>query len=157
MRRRRTVFMATCGLFLSASVQSATNAEIPTRESPNILLIVTDQQHAGMMSCAGNRWLKTPAMDSLASLGTRFERAYSTNPVCVPSRFSLLTGHYPSVIGMRHNGSETSNAEAFLNRAMGTVFRRAGYRTMYGGKVHLPGAMRNIKECGFETVISRER
>ena len=64
---------------------------------------MTDQQHAGMMSCTGNRWLKTPAMDRLAASGIRFERAYATNPVCVPSRFSLQTGRMPSAIGMGQN------------------------------------------------------
>ena len=43
---------------------------------PNILLIITDQQSATMMSCAGNRYLQTPAMDSLAASGLRFQRAY---------------------------------------------------------------------------------
>ena len=51
----------------------------------NILFIMTDQQHAGMMSCAGNKHLTTPAMDSLARDGIQFKKAYCTNPVCVPS------------------------------------------------------------------------
>jgi choline-sulfatase len=61
-------------------------------QTPNILFIMTDQQHAGMMSCTGNQWLGTPAMDSLARDGIRFERAYATNPVCVASRTSMATG-----------------------------------------------------------------
>src|SRR5512135_3140546 len=72
-------------------------------EHPNILFIITDQQNASMMSCAGNRWLKTPAMDAIAKQGVRFTCAYSTNPVCIPARFSLQTGHYPSEINMRDN------------------------------------------------------
>ncbi|MHC4557410.1 MAG: sulfatase-like hydrolase/transferase [Planctomycetota bacterium] len=64
-------------------------------EHPNILLIITDQQHAGMTSCAGNRWLKTPAIDALAARSVRFERAYCSNPVCVPSRFSMMTAVLP--------------------------------------------------------------
>ncbi|MHC4541871.1 MAG: sulfatase-like hydrolase/transferase, partial [Planctomycetota bacterium] len=44
-------------------------------ERPNILFIMTDQQSAGMMSCMGNKWLKTPAMDRLAASGIRFDRA----------------------------------------------------------------------------------
>ncbi|MEE9602053.1 MAG: sulfatase-like hydrolase/transferase, partial [Thermoguttaceae bacterium] len=53
-----------------------------TPQRPNVLLILTDQQHAGMMSCTGNPNLKTPAMDALASRGVRFEKAYCANPVC---------------------------------------------------------------------------
>ncbi|MHC4252450.1 MAG: sulfatase-like hydrolase/transferase, partial [Planctomycetota bacterium] len=63
----------------------------PENQRPNILFIMTDQQHAGMMSCTGNTWLKTPALDSLAREGIRFERAYSANPYCVPSRSAMAT------------------------------------------------------------------
>jgi len=66
-------------------------------------IVFTDQQSASMMSCAGNSYVNTPAMDGLAASGMRFERAYCTNPVCVPSRFSLMTGRMPSAIGVRCN------------------------------------------------------
>ena len=67
-------------------------AAAATPDRPNILYIMTDQQHAGMMSCTGNPWLKTPHMDALAASGVRFELAYSGNPVCVPARTSMMTG-----------------------------------------------------------------
>ena len=79
-------------------------AETTARVKPNILVIMTDQQHAGMMSCAGNSYVKTPMMDSLAATGARFELAYCANPVCVPSRVTMLTGIMPSRIGMETNG-----------------------------------------------------
>ena len=44
-------------------------------KKPNIIYIFTDQQHANMMSCAGNPWVKTPAMDFIAENGVRFTRA----------------------------------------------------------------------------------
>jgi arylsulfatase A-like enzyme len=123
---------------------------------PNILFIMTDQQHAGMMSCTGNPWLKTPNMDALAAGGTRFERAYCTNPVCVPSRFSLFTGCLPSVIEMESNeqfGNEVP--EAILRNGLGRVFRDAGYRTGYCGKRHLTGAggkNNKVEPYGFEPI-----
>ena len=52
---------------------------------PNILFIITDQQHANMLSVAGNPYLKTPALDKLAKNGIRFTNAYVTNPVCTQS------------------------------------------------------------------------
>ena len=70
---------------------------------PNILVIITDQQRASMLSCAGNPYVKTPNLDSLAQAGARFERAYVANPVCSPSRTSLITGRMPSAIGMECN------------------------------------------------------
>ena len=62
---------------------------------PNIIYIYTDQQSAGMMSCAGNKWLTTPGMDTIAKNGIRFTRAYTTNPVCVPARISMMSGRFP--------------------------------------------------------------
>ena len=64
-------------------------------ERPNILYVFTDQQFAGAMSCAGNEYLHTPAMDRLAAEGVRFEKAYCTYPLCTPSRASMFVGRYP--------------------------------------------------------------
>ena len=128
----------------------------PPSLKPNILFIMTDQQSATMLSCAGNKWLKTPAMDSLMNAGMRFEKAYATNPVCSPSRFSLFTGHYPSDISMRQNGP-AKGTEPFVPLAMGHAFRAAGYKTLYGGKVHLPGKLADITACGFDLLTSNDR
>ena len=76
-------FIVFVGVFLIADAvtNSISNGD-QAHSRPNVIYIVTDQQHAGMMSCAGNRWLQTPAMDRLAASGMRFELAYSPNPVC---------------------------------------------------------------------------
>lgn len=126
-------------------------------ERPNILFICTDQQSAHMMSCAGNRWVNTPAMDSLAATGTRFTRAYCTDPVCVPSRFSMFTGLMPSAIGLRGNGSRhiESVPDAIKAGGMGYALREAGYDAIYGGKEHLPRT--NAVELGFEMLTRDER
>jgi arylsulfatase A-like enzyme len=114
-----------------------------------------------MLSCAGNPWLKTPHMDRLAASGVHFERAYCANPVCVPSRFSMLTGRLPSVIGMEHNGDDNNPVDRhILDTSMGQVFRRAGYETVYGGKVHLPGppGVKGLVEpYGFENISPDDR
>ncbi len=128
----------------------------PPAGKPNILFIMTDQQSATMLSCAGNKWLKTPAMDSLMNKGMRFEKAYATNPVCSPSRFSLITGHYPSAVSMREN-AKSKGTEPFVPLAMGHAFRAAGYETVYGGKVHLPGKLADIRACGFDLLTRNER
>ena len=65
---------------------------------------MTDQQSATMMSCTGNTYLKTPSLDQLAASGMRFELAYSPNPVCIPSRTSMMTGYFPSTFGVSGNG-----------------------------------------------------
>lgn len=124
---------------------------------PNILFIFTDQQNARMMSCAGNRYLHTPAMDSLTAQGVRFERAYCANPVCTPSRFSLMTGRMPSEIGLRNNDHRHIDAipEQILGQGLGWLLRRAGYETAYGGKVHLPKM--TPEDLGFDIISDDER
>ncbi|MHC4181338.1 MAG: sulfatase-like hydrolase/transferase, partial [Planctomycetota bacterium] len=124
---------------------------------PNILLIITDQQHAGMMSCAGNKYLKTPAMDSLAAGGARFEMAYAANPVCVPSRVSMMTGQMPSYFGMRSNAEGRNQAPpAEIKKAMGWIFRNAGYETVYGGKTHWLRGM-TPQSIGFRNITGNQR
>ena len=125
----------------------------------NVLLVISDQQHAGMMSCTGNPHLKTPALDRLAETGVRFERAYPSNPVCLPSRFSMMTGHMPSELGIRENAGIPSGGqvpEAMLQQAMGHVFRRAGYETLYGGKTHWPRGMK-VDTIGFAPLTPDQR
>lgn len=126
-------------------------AETAARIKPNILVIMTDQQHAGMLSCAGNPYVKTPMMDSLAATGARFELAYCANPVCVPSRVSMLTGVMPSRIGMEANDDmrKSKVSADILANTMGQVFSKAGYETVYGGKQHVP---MTIEEAGFRNI-----
>ncbi len=129
------------------------------QKRPNILFIMTDQQHAGMMSCTSNKWLKTPAMDRLAASGIRFERAYACNPVCIPSRFSLQTGLMPSAIGMGQNGDSARAAvtDAMIRQSLGRLFHEAGYETVYGGKVHLPRKMKGVQNLGYRNLTGNSR
>ncbi len=126
-------------------------------EKPNIIFIFTDQQSATMMHCAGNPYLRTPAIDSLAASGVRFERAYCTNPMCVPSRFSLMTGRMPSAIGLRNNDASQIKAmpDPIKEQGLGWLFRRAGYEVAYGGKVHLPKM--TPEALGFDYITRDER
>src|SRR6056297_1805705 len=128
-------------IFLFLQACAGKGAESTHPERPNILYIITDQQHAGMMSCAGNPYVNTPNLDQLASEGLRFGRAYAANPVCVASRFSLMTGHMPSIIDMEDNHHQDNYVpEEILQTALGTLFSGAGYQTVYAGKMHLTGA-----------------
>ncbi|MHC4800237.1 MAG: sulfatase family protein [Planctomycetota bacterium] len=110
-------------------------ADVRRRGRPNVLFIFTDQQSMRAMSCMGNKWLKTPHMDSIAARGVRFANSYCTSPVCSPSRSSLLTGRMPHETGVNVNGK---HIKADIPH-MGEVFRAAGYETAYAGKWHLPG------------------
>ena len=159
--KRREFIAATAAATIGLRLKQATLAsdKQDKHKRPNILFIMTDQQHAGMMSCTSNKWLKTPAMDRLAASGIRFERAYACNPVCIPNRFSLQTGLMPSAIGMGQNGDSGRAAvtDAMIRHSLGRLFRRAGYETVYGGKVHLPRKMKGVQNLGYRNLTGDSR
>ena len=157
MKANRRSFLKTAGLAGAALTLPGRLGAEPGRRRPNVLFIITDQQSATMMSCAGNKHLKTPAMDSLAAAGVRFERAYPSNPVCLPARFSFFTGHMPSAVGITLNEDGRKGVgKGVPGRAMGHLFRKAGYETVYGGKVHLPRGM-GIEQIGFRRLTGDTR
>jgi choline-sulfatase len=120
---------------------------------PNIVFVMTDQQTANAMSCVqGSTFLSTPNMDSLAVRGVRFLRAYSPNPLCMPARASIFTGHYPHETGFQTNNSKIPPPPF---NGMATYFRKAGYQTYYFGKWHLAYAQKDVDSHGFTYVINK--
>ena len=102
-------------------------------QQPNFLFIITDQQRADYLGCAGHPVLRTPHIDGIAKRGRRFDRFYVANPVCMPNRATLMTGRMPSLHGVRHNGIPLSLwANTFVD-----LLRVSGYRTALIGKSHL--------------------
>lgn len=112
------------------------------QERPNIIYIMTDQQSATAMSCAGNEELHTPNMDRLAKRGIRFENAYCSFPLSGPSRSCMFTGCTPSEMGIRKNGIPLP--DSVRSHTLGTLLETVGYTAGYAGKWHahtnsLPG------------------
>ncbi|WP_299026250.1 sulfatase-like hydrolase/transferase [uncultured Sulfitobacter sp.] len=100
---------------------------------PNFLFLITDQQRADWLGCYGHPVLKTPHIDSIAARGTRFDNFHVASPVCMPNRASLLTGRYPSLHGLRHNGCRLPlSANTFVD-----LLAEDGYHTAAIGKSHL--------------------
>lgn len=120
------------------------------QQKPNIILIITDQQTASAMSCAGNPYVDTPGMDALAKDGVRFSRAYVSYPLSGPSRASLITGKMPAELGVKDNDDKLSEDDMQSN--FGYMASRAGYDCLYAGKWHIPEV--NIPEngTGFQKV-----
>lgn len=108
-------------------------AKTSDKAKPNILLIITDQQTADAMSCAGNKYLHTPSLDRLAEAGIRFKNNYVTQPLCLPWRSSLQTGRYPHEIGTVNNGFKINDDYPML----GNLVASAGYKCDYFGKWHI--------------------
>lgn len=104
-----------------------------TARRPNVLLIMTDQQTADAISCAGNSNLHTPALDQLAESGIRFTNNYVTQPLCLPFRTSLQTARYPHEVNVNHNRDEIQGDVPMLGKLMAN----AGYKCDYIGKWHV--------------------
>ncbi len=101
-------------------------------DRPNILLISADQMRADAMGCADNPHIHTPHLDALARRGVLFRNAFCNCPVCMPSRMSMLTGQYPSALGICWNGIELPEDTPTL----WSILKAAGYRSAGIGKLH---------------------
>ncbi len=115
----------------------------PEKRRPNILIILSDQLRRQALSCYGDPDARTFNIDSLAQKGVRFVNSCSTYPVCVPFRFTLMTGEY----------AHTRSIPA--ERTLADEFNEAGYETVYIGKWHLDGGhgrMGSAKQCGTTPV-----
>ncbi|MCF8261469.1 MAG: sulfatase-like hydrolase/transferase [Melioribacteraceae bacterium] len=108
---------------------------IVENKTPNILLILTDQQHSNALSFFGNTNLSTPAIDYLYKNGVSFNNNYCTNPICSPARSSLFTGRMPSETGVWKNGNGIDKSIPNLGQWFN---ERSDYKTYYAGKWHLP-------------------
>lgn len=99
----------------------------------NLLFIWTDQQRFDTMKAYGNDRIKAPNLDKLAEKSVVFKNAYVTQPVCTPSRSSVMTGFYPHTNGCVENniplGKETKTVPELINDP--------DYKTAYMGKWHL--------------------
>jgi len=108
----------------------------------NILFIISDQHHPRMTGYRGHPHVQTPNLDRLAREGAHFTRAYCTNPICTPSRMSMITGQYTHRIGVPNNGFP-------LDRDIMTWPRRldqAGVESTMLGKLDLCG---EYQDAGF--------
>lgn len=124
------------------------------QSKPNIVIIMTDQQFAGAMSCVmGDQYLKTPNMDLLAERGVRFTNAYAPNPLCLPMRTCMATGLYPHETGVLANNNKKINAKEYS--FMGKIFKDAGYETGYFGKWHIALNEEEKEIHGFDVMFPK--
>jgi choline-sulfatase len=98
----------------------------------NILVITSDEHNPKILGGAGHPMIRTPALDRLAREGTMFTRAYAADPICAPTRQSIMTGNYPQEHGQFTN-SHIFNEHV---RTWGNHFHDHGYFTASIGKLH---------------------
>ena len=108
---------------------------MPTR--PNLVFLMPDQLRHDFLGCYGAGFVRTPHIDRLAAEGLRYDRAYSTSPVCVPARAQLLTGMNPLRTGVLDNGVWLRpDLSASGIHTWPELLARAGYFTVGIGKMH---------------------
>lgn len=101
-------------------------------KKPNVLILMSDQHKRSCMGAYGDSVAKTPNLDHLASQSVRFTNAYCTNPVCTPSRASIMTGLYSH----HHEAQDNSSPFSPEHRTIAHHFDAAGYMTGLIGKMH---------------------
>lgn len=133
--------------------------QVGASEKPNLVFILTDNQGAWTLGAYGNKDIRTPHIDRLATEGMRFTRALSCNPVCSPTRATFLTGLIPSQHGVHSfldqkfmMGPQAYNTLAEFT-SLGEILRDAGYVCGLSGKWHL-GANLTPSE-GFSSWITK--
>jgi arylsulfatase len=126
---------------------SAATATGQTAKRPNVVFILADDLGYADLGCYGQKKIKTPNLDRLAAEGMRFTQAYSGNPVCAPSRCTLMTGQHTGHSQVRGNKQVGGDAGWVLGATtggqwplaegtftVGHLFQRAGYATGAFGK-----------------------
>lgn len=158
-------------LLPSLIVQAEEEESIATR--PNILFIMADDLGWADLSCTGSKFHQTPNIDNLAARGTWFTQAYAANPLCSPTRSSILTGLWPARTGITAPACHlpdivlekrlspgnpkarilVANSVTRLNTdyiTLPEVLKDAGYRTGHFGKWHLGADPYSPRQHGFD-------
>lgn len=121
----------------AAGIAAQAAPRTPTRprsgETPNVIILITDQTPAGLTKRSGFPFDTMPTADRLAAQGVDFKRAYCTIPACTPSRTSMLTGRWPSAHRVRMNYQPEA---AIFEKDIYAVAKGRGYRTALVGKNH---------------------
>lgn len=123
--------------FLHAAAAAST---LPgaTNRKPNILFLLADQWRPQTLPSSGDTDLHAPHLGRIAREGVHFNRAYATNPVCSPSRASMITGLWPQAVNMPRNDLQLP----LDTPSVAQQLKDAGYKTGYIGKWHLDGEER---------------
>ncbi|MCX7046602.1 MAG: sulfatase-like hydrolase/transferase, partial [Candidatus Sumerlaeota bacterium] len=139
--------MLSPGAALAADVPAA-----PNKTKPNVIILLSDDQGYGDMSCHGNPVLKTPNMDQLHAQSVRLTD-FHVAPMCTPTRSQLMTG----LDCLRSGASSVSAGRSMIRRGIPTmaeIFAAGGYRTGHFGKWHLGDSYPNLPhQRGFQETV----
>ncbi|CAZ97964.1 sulfatase [Zobellia galactanivorans] len=154
------------GLILIGCKEKKPAGEVPEAKGQtkpkNVVFILVDDLGWKDLACYGSSFYETPNIDKLAAQSNRFTNAYSPNPVCSPSRAALMTGKYPTRVGITDwiPGYENKNTllqgpedlyELPLEEVtLAEVLKEADYKTFFAGKWHLGDTGFYPEDQGFD-------
>ena len=137
-----------CFLLLSTWFVLAVPMFAEAAKRPNFVFILVDD--LGYMDIGANNpatFYETPNVDQLSREGVRFTNGYAANPVCSPTRYSIMTGKYPSRVDAtnffsgkrqgRFKPAPLNNHMPLSEMTVAEALKEAGYRTAFFGKWHL--------------------
>ncbi len=126
----RRSFMKQTGVLAAASL-TLTHCSKSSKK-PNIIFVMADDLGYGHLGCYGQKYIKTPNIDTMAKEGLKFSQAYSGCTVCAPSRSALMTGTHTGHTSVRGNGGGASLQANDVTVAQ--LLQKSGYKTGLFGK-----------------------
>ena len=164
-------------LFLCLGLLISVLPALAQGQKPNVVFILADDLGWVDTQLYGSKYYRTPNIDALAKRGMRFSNAYTANPLCSPTRASILTGLYPGRIGMTAPAGHVPEVKLKAtvaptgpptNRSLqaasttrldtsfytlGEAFHDAGYVTGHFGKWHLGSEPYSPLQQGFDVDV----
>ncbi|MGV8962431.1 MAG: sulfatase [Candidatus Saccharimonadaceae bacterium] len=129
---------------------------------PNVIFLLVDDMGWKDLACYGSTFYETPNIDRLAAMGVKFTNAYSPNPVSSPTRAAIMTGKYPSRVGItdwipgddpknrKLRGPEDLHELPLEEVTVAEILKEKGYKTFFAGKWHLGGEGKLPTDQGFD-------
>lgn len=158
MRMAYIVFFALVSGFLS--MQSC-SVDVQ-HQNPNFIFILVDDLGITDLSCYGSEFFETPNLDKLAKKSVKFTNAYTSSPVCSPTRASILTGKHPVRLNItdwipgldpkdkKLLGPEIRHQLPMEERTIAETLQDNGYKTFFAGKWHLGSEDFSPENQGFD-------
>ncbi len=135
------------------------------KKKPNVVFLLVDDMGWKDLACYGSTFYETPNIDRLATMGVKFTNAYTPNPVSSPTRSAIMTGKYPSRVGItdwipgddpknrKLMGPEDLHELPLEEVTVAEILKEEGYKTFFAGKWHLGGDGKLPTDQGFDTNI----
>ena len=145
---KKIYFTAICSLAFAAVVQ----ADPLAGSRPNIIMVITDDQGMGDLSCMGNEVVRTPHIDQFYEKSTRFTD-FQVSPTCAPTRAAIMSGRAPFEVGVTHTILQRERMALDLF-TLPEALQSAGYATGLFGKWHLGDEQAYLPQSrGFQEVL----